>query len=159
MRIPEVFSGLTDSASRSRAGQVQVLPKSLDADRPRVFSADRSAKIAELASRYDVTRITPSEFSEFARKLFDAGTIGPADLAELLAIRADLDSAGIRPDQRVDLVEFYREKALTVQRQAEIDGDAANDRLISSVRRKLDWAEKLAAVHRQSDSVDVDAVA
>ena len=72
-----------------------------------------------IVSRYDMTDITPNDFSNMIQQLYAKGAVSAKDMQELSSIRADLEAAGVGADQSVDLQEFYQ------QRLAEAQADAA----------------------------------
>jgi hypothetical protein len=118
-----------------------------------------SAAMTQILTKYDVTHITPGELSEMLQKLHQAGALKDDEFQELSGIRLDLESAGIKPDERVDLVEFYTRKLKQLQRKLEDGSDPAAVGQLSSVLRRLDWVQKFAVVQSNPGAAGVDVVA
>ncbi|MDZ7618774.1 MAG: hypothetical protein U1E05_17350, partial [Patescibacteria group bacterium] len=156
MQIQSVLSGQTDPASKRQTELFDALTsRSLgNGGRPEA-SANLSTADAtrSILGAYDVTRITPRQFTEMIQQLHDAGTISQQEFEQLATIRLDMDSAGIDPDQSVDLVQFYRDK---------IEGRSQNgfaQAAPDALTRRLDWIEKFALIQEEPDSLGIDAFA
>lgn len=129
-------------------------------------SSGSSRAVGEIFAQYDVTKITPQKFSEMLQKLQAAGVINADDMRELSQIRTDMDQAGIRPDETVNLLDFSNEKLQKLQKQlADLDPNtqpsdrAALQQSISSAQRRFDWLQKFAAMHSSPELVGLSAVA
>jgi uncharacterized Zn finger protein len=116
--------------------------------------------VGEILGQYDVSDITPKEFSEMVQKLRNTGCMEEADLRELTQIRSDLDTSGIAADEKVNLLTYYRQRLHTLQSQGSgaTESDTAKQSM-AGVQRRLDWVQKLATMHEASDAVGLDAVA
>lgn len=106
---------------------------------------------AQIVAQYDLARITPTQFSELVQKLQQAGALTTAEVRELLAIRGDLESAGIRPDEPVDLRDFYARQLRRLRRQLATSPEPTAQEQLSTVLRRLEWVEKLAAMRAYAD--------
>ena len=124
-------------------------------------SAVMSSTVAgEILARYDVTDITPREFSEMVQKLYETGTISETELQQLAVIRQDMDLEDLDPDESIDLMEFYVKKIEKAQRQFEdLDGPPQPHQQLTPLLRRLDWIEKFALVQSAPDAIGLDAVA
>src|SRR5262245_61914725 len=56
-----------------------------------------SASFHEILAHYDVTHITPREFSELVQKLHESGDISDVEAQELALMRVDLDGSNADP--------------------------------------------------------------
>ena len=74
-----------------------------------------TAAMREILSHYDMTDITPNDFSKLIQQLSDKGAISPKDMQELSSIRVDLENAGVNPDESVNLLDFYQQQIAKVQ--------------------------------------------
>jgi len=79
-----------------------------------------------------------------------------------------LDSAGVLPEQNVNLLDFCSGKIQTAQQQIKANqasptpDPAAQQTLQQSagaMQRRLDWLEKLAVVHSTPGTLGLDATA
>lgn len=109
----------------------------------------------EILAHYDVTQITPREFSELIQKLHAAGAVDDEQYRELSLVRVDLDAARIDADEPVDLLGFYadrlREQQGELQRLAgrakkHPEVTANIDTALADTRARLAWIEKFARV-------------
>jgi hypothetical protein len=162
MQIRNVLAGHPDTAALAKpsetgeptAGQ----PPRADELHPS-SAAGGAAAMAEILSRYDVTDISPTEFSQMIQKLFEAGALSEKELQQLAAIRLDLDLDGVESDESVDLLEFYARKIKKVQaRWDDSDGPAAGRQQLGPLLHRLDWLEKFAVIHSAPDAIGLDAV-
>lgn len=157
MQVPNILSGYTDPATRRPAELLDSIAIRTAGDQE---SAERApgltsgAAARNVLENYDVTRITPRQFTEMIHRLFDAGAISQQEFDQLATIRLDLDIAGIDPDQSIDLLQFYREKTDEARRQGERT-PAVADALLN----RLDWIEKFALVQASPDAFGLDALA
>ena len=117
-----------------------------------------------ILAQYDVSDITPKQFSEMVQKLRDTGCMDEADLRELTQIRSDLDGSGIEANEKVNLLTHYQQRLHTLQSQSQtLDSGSAETATVkqsmAGVQRRLDWLQKLATMHETSDAMGLDAVA
>ena len=121
-------------------------------------SATTSA-LGEILARYDVTDITPREFSEMLHRMHKGGVITEDELKDLSQIRVDLDRDGIDSDESINLVDYYANKL----RKQPLDFDATtlsgDEPSPEVLQRRLGWLEKLALVQSSPDDVELDEVA
>ncbi len=119
-----------------------------------------STVLAEILSKYDVTDITPMEFSAMVQKLYEAGAISENELQQLSAIRHELDAGGVDPDGSLDLLEYYVDKIEKLQRRFDpSEGQPPDAEQLGPLLRRLDWIEKFALVQAAPDTVGFSAVA
>ncbi len=117
-------------------------------------SSATSPVFRQLLSHYDVSSITPRQFSEMLQKLHKSGTINDQQYQNLSQIRTDLDTSGIEPDEEVDLVKFYSQKLNNAQGAAQTKTGSlptAQSQSLSMIQQRLDWLQKVSTI--QSDPV------
>jgi len=144
MQIGGITSSYPDPM-RSASGEIL---EALAGGKSSKEQASSSASLASVAAatdileKYDVTDITPSEYSDMVQELFEAGVIDDGDFNQLASVRLELDAAGVEPDESVDLVQFYRRKLEDILRRT--DGTAEPP---AALKQRLDWVEKFSMIH------------
>jgi hypothetical protein len=159
MKISNIIAGLTDAkAASKRPETIELSPgKPSQAQWPDGLNPAAAAELRKALAGFDVTAITPDEFSTLVQRLYKAGAISQEDYQQLAAIRADLHAEGIRPDERVNLVEFYGRKLRRLQ--SRIDSlDPAERQQLAAVTLRLDWVQKLAAMRQSPQGFGVTVV-
>ncbi|GEM_PF-3554538 len=111
--------------------------------------ASRPASPAEILGRYDLTDITPREFSQLLDELHQAGLLTDEQFRELNEIRKDLASADVLPQEKIDLLDFYRQLLDQAKTADGADNDAGNLQRIADWQRRLGWLEKLASAQAE----------
>ncbi len=128
-----------------------------------VSNSAAQARLREILAGYDVTNISPKAFSGLLQELQQASILPDKDQNELFQIRVDLDRENVAPDQRVNLLEMYRQRVKDAERDAagleERLGPLSAQTLMASLRRRLDWLEKFAAIHASPDGAAVNTLA
>ena len=157
MQVQNILSGYTDPATRRPTDlldsiAIRTVGDTDDAERARRLASGVAAR--NVLETYDVTKITPRQFTEMIQRLFDARAISQQEFDQLAAIRLELDVAGIDPDQSVDLLQFYRDKIEETQRQGGRDAAVPD-----ALRHRLDWIEKFALVQASPEAFGLDALA
>jgi len=163
MQISNIISSLADPTTWGKKGEVTVQAGESAAKtiEPQAQSnpAARKASV-EILRKYDVTHITPEEFSQMIQKLYKSGAISEKDYQELSAIRIDLENAHLEPDESVNLLEFYTNKLSKAQKEMYIDLDeATRQQQLGPDLRRLDWLEKFAMIQAHPDAVGLDMAA
>jgi hypothetical protein len=125
--------------------------------------ASATAALRRIVAQYDVTHISPREFSTMIGQLHEAGALSDGQFQELSQIRADLDLQEVDPDEPLNLVDFYVDK---LRELLEAPDDSAVSESappaaergpqIASAQRHLQWLEKFAAIQSSADAVGVD---
>ena len=163
MQISNVLSSFTDAAklggktAESAAGSLLKVLKPSDAAGQ--TSAASRAAMNDILKKYDVTKITPEDFSKMITKLHDAGAISDQDFQELSSIRTDLESQGVASDQTVNLVQLYGDQLRKVQQQMGDTPDTESQQKLAPAMRKLDWLQKFALLHANPDAAGIDLAA
>jgi acyl-CoA reductase-like NAD-dependent aldehyde dehydrogenase len=163
MQISNVLAGYSDPATMAKQGEAGEAAgaRGLKAAEGHASPATGKAKaMAEILSRYDVTDISPAEFSRMIQRLFEAGTLSEQELQQLAAIRMDLDLDGVEVDESIDLLDFYAQKIEKLQRRlSDADTPGAGNQQLAPLLHRLDWLEKFALIQSTPDSIGLDAVA
>ena len=162
MNINLVSSGRRDlSVSAKPGGTVEAIIDSTmrPIDSGAAAAATPTRALREIVGRYDVTDISPNELSEMVQQLFEAGAISETELQQLAAIRLDLDASGLEADDSIDLLEYFAEKIVKLQRRFdEDDGPAAVGGQLAATLRRLDWVQKLASIQSGQGLAELDAL-
>lgn len=157
MLMPSVLSGAAQrlapwlAGGRPAGGAGSAGAPKGAAPPPRASSSAKADALRTLAAHYDVTRITPREFSELVQRLRKADVLTETDLQELAGIRVDLEQAGLSADEEVDLVDFYRRRLEQLEAETKAD-PTANRAQLDRYRRRLDWVTRLALMHREPEA-------
>jgi len=145
--LPTVRQG-TDAAA-----PVQSKPTETTAAEPN--SPATSSSFRQILSKYDISSITPRQFSEMLQKLHQSGTISGQQYQDLSQIRTDLDASGVQPDEEVDLVKFYSQKLNKAQGAAAAAQTkssslpAGQSQSLTTMQQRLEWLRKVSTI--QSD--------
>ena len=163
MQISNVSAGYTDSPALGRQGETIERLGTRPADAARLkttaSSPGQTSALGEILARYDVTDISPTEFSEMIQKLYEAGSLSEAELQQLAVIRLDLEAAGVEPDESIDLLDFYTRAIKKLQRRTDQPETPMKEaRQFTAMLRRLDWMEKFALIQSAPDAVGLDAV-
>ena len=163
MQVSSILAGYPDPTALGKRGETGEAAASRPAETVQLDAASaagRAAALAEILSRYDVTDICPTEFSEMIQKLYEAGAISENELQQLAAIRLELDTEGVEADESIDLLEFYVDKIEKAQRRLEDSDDApASRQQLGPMLRRLDWVQKFALIQSAPDAIGLDATA
>ena len=162
MQISNVLAGWADPAAvakRNDPFEAASARAAKAAEAGAATTPNNRAALSQILGKYDVRRITPTEFAEMIQKLQQAGAITEGEFQELAAIRLDLESAQLKPNEPVDLMEFYAQKIKDAQRQGDnADPPSARPQLKPLLRR-LEWIEKFSVIQANPGAAGVDAVA
>ena len=126
-------------------------------------AAPAGNQLRDILTQFDVTNISPQGFSDLVQKLRQTGLLPDKDYQELTAIRTDLDRDGVAATQRVNLVEMYTKKLASLEQdfkaQQEKLGTAEAQAMDATLRRRLDWLQKLSAIHASPETATINALA
>lgn len=163
MQISNIISGLADPTTWGKKNEVAVpaAENAIKSIEPQVLSnpAARKASV-EILRKYNVTNISPEDFSQMIQKLYKSGVLTEKDYQELSAIRMDLEHAGVESKESINLLEFYSDNVSKAQKElgATLDEAAQQQRLGPDLRR-LDWLQKFAVIQANPDAVGLDVAA
>lgn len=111
------------------------------------------ATLRKIVAQYDMTNVSPREFSEMLDRLKESGALSEKDFQDLAAIRMELDKAGMQSDESLDLLAYFQMRVDQLQGQSPgtvPEGD------LSSARRQTEWLQRLAEIHAgQGKQLDV----
>lgn len=161
MQIRNILAGQSEQTLLGKRGASEPVGSAATASTEPAATPSRSvtSAMAAVLANYDIAQITPSEYSQMLQELAAAGVLSHEDYQELAAVRVDLDTAGVEPDEPVDLVSFYRQLVGKLERQ--LDGaeqPQAMRQQIQNLRRRLDWMEKFAVVQANPGAAGIDEV-
>ncbi|MBN2579928.1 MAG: hypothetical protein JXB10_13145 [Pirellulales bacterium] len=162
MQISSIINSFTDTLSLGKKAETAASAASQAASAPEAaVSATASRKVlAEILKKYDVTKITPEEFSQMLKELSQAGVLSEKEIQELSAIRLDLESARFDSNETVNLLDFYNDKIGQIQRQRNSSDDAASQQeILAPLINRLGWLEKFSTIHSHPEAVGVDLAA
>jgi hypothetical protein len=163
MQVSNVSTGYADPAAlgkRSEPAESSGIRSKLG-DMLGSVTGGKKASAADIVAQYDVTHITPTQFSQMVQKLYHSGALSDAEFQELSAVRLDLETAGIQPDEKINLRQFYADKVKDIEQQQSADpsGQPASQQNMEPVLRRFQWVEKFAVMQSSPDGAGVDAVA
>ncbi|ASV76893.1 hypothetical protein THTE_4292 [Thermogutta terrifontis] len=145
---PSSRTGQTEAAQTGQTAENEspstLLTGLLTGDEGRLSVARR------ILESYDVTHITPRQFSEMLEKMRDAGLITDAEFNELAKIRTDLSEAGVEPDEAVDLLSFYQQRLRRLELWGEENPDGTLPTLRTAWEKRLQWLEKVATARQNA---------
>jgi len=165
MQISNVLNGYADATSGGRRSDSteRSTGRAAETQSSRGLSGTPTEAMRQVMADYDLTQITPQQYSEMLDRLRKGNAITEEEYAQLSQVRTELDSGGIGADEKVDLLSFYHQRTQRLSKQVEETTDTASrSGLAQSLRdtqHRLDWLEKLEMVHAQPDSIGLDAVA
>jgi hypothetical protein len=160
MKVPNILSGMSDLASRAkRTDSDAATAAGATAAANSAVPPTAAAAMREIVSRYDMTDITPNDFSSMIQQLYAKGAVSAKDMQDLSSIRADLEAAGVTADQSVNLQEFYQQRLGKAKADAAQSPDPAAAANIQSLAARMTWVQKFAAVRQAGDTAGVNAVA
>jgi hypothetical protein len=163
MQISNVISGLTDPTTWGKKNETAVQTgasavKSIEPQNQGSSSARKTT--AEILHKYNVTGITPDEFSQMIQQLYKAGALSEKDYQELAAVRQDLEHAAVDSDEPINLLEFYSNKVSKAQKEmGNTLDEAARQQTLGPDMRRLDWLQKFAVIQANPDAAGLDVTA
>lgn len=162
MIVPGVLGGLntlTSPFKQSERFDVKAAARKLTANLQSQLSTPTAA-MRSILSQYDMTAITPNSFANLVQQLSAKGTISSKDAQQLSSIPVDLANAGVSPDEKVNLLDFYQQQIAKVQETAAQSPNAtAAQANFSQLVGRMQWVAKFAAVRQQGAPNGVNAVA
>ncbi len=163
MQIQQILTGLSDAAltgARRHPFQSGAATGAEATESPAGSVLSPSRLMADIVAHYDVTDITPAEFSELIHKLAEAGGLAGAELETLAAVRVELEAEGVDADESIDLVEFYADRLERLRRDLQLDPESvALKHQFGQVLKKLHSLQKLLLIHSDPAALGLDATA
>ena len=160
MQVPNVLGAVSNATLQATAA-AKPAANTLAATAASASSqASAAASMRAIVAQYDMTDITPNDFTNMIQQLYAKGAVSAKDMQELSSIRGDLEAAGVGADQSVNLQEFYEQRLTAAQAEAvqSPDSEAAQSD-IQGVATRLSWVQKFAAVRQAGGAAGVNAVA
>ena len=162
-----VLSGLLSPLSKTSQPEEAVESVAADlltaSERPSQTSSEATAALRNILARYDVTNISPRQFSAMLEELHETGAMSEEELNQLGLIFLDLDAEHVDLDESLDLVKFYSDKLDKLQEQLEEGevGEGGTSGVASSlaaVQSRLNWLTKFALMHSAPDAVGMNVL-
>lgn len=131
-------------------------------------SLAQSATYRQILADYDVTHITPQQFSQMIRELHTAGAINDEELRELASLRFELDRAEVRPDEEVNLLDLFGQRLKSLQDSStaaatgmETDNQSpdAREQAMKLAERQMEWLKKFAAIQSEGSATPLNTIA
>ena len=161
MQISQLLAGYPEQASagkRNERTESGVSPPVDQSQQPPALSSGLTAVLRQIAGHYNVTEITPREFSDMLDALHQAGALADEQLQQLARIRIDLDLENIDPDEEVDLVDFYADKLDELMRAEDGSLASGGSPDVAQTEQLLGWMEKFAVIQSSADVLGLDAI-
>ncbi len=159
MQIKGLSGGFADSGAVGRRNELLAVVSGKGGE-PNSQAAGSSNATMDLltgiVSDYDLSDITPRDFSAMLRELRDAGALTDAEYGDLAQIRLDMDAENLDPDDSVDLLAFCQ-KTLDRARH-DNTSDAGPPPAMTAMQRRIDWLEKVAILQESPDAAGLNAL-
>ena len=163
MQINNIIPGLADPTTWGKKNEAatQATEKSIKSIEAQAQNNSAASKATvEILRKYDVTRISPEEFSQMIQKLYKTGALSEKDYLELSAINKDLEHAGVEPNEAINILEYYSDKVSKAQKAMGTTLDeVARQQQLGPEMRRLDWLQKFAMIQANPDAVGLDMAA
>ncbi len=154
--------------TRSNEAGPQLVDTPLDKKSDSVeSSAAQSSTYREILANYDVTHITPQQFSQLIHELHSAGAINDSELHELASIRFELDRSEYSSNEPVDLVDLFSTRVDDLLQSSEDAGTGREEsdqspesrqESIGLAKRQLEWLQKFATLHSDTSREGLNAL-
>jgi hypothetical protein len=160
MQVPNIAAGMAASLGKQMSAEAKTAASTAATAVNSATTLSSSSAMRQIVAQYDMTDITPNDFSSMIQQLYAKGAVSPKDMQELSAIRADLQTAGVGADQSVNLEEFYQQQLAKAQANAQQSPDpvAANAN-VQAIATRMTWVQQFAAVRQMDNPSGVNAVA
>ena len=158
MQITGLSAGYSDSGAVGRRNELLEAVTGKSREQNTQAAGGLNARMEELkgiVSQYDLTDITPRDFSEMLRELRDAGALTETEYGDLAQIRLDMDTENVDPDESLNLLEFYGKSIDRARGDSESDTAST---MLASMERRLDWLEKVAVLQESPDAAGLNAL-
>ena len=167
MRVNNVFAGYSNPTAlgkRNETNEAAIGATGKSPGASGVPGSEAATALGDILAQYDVTAISPAQFSEMIQKLYQAGAISERELQELSLIRLDLYVSEAPADEPIDLLDFYTDKLEDLQDslgdpEADADMLTTGDPSLSTLRNRLAWIEKFAIAQSAPDAIGLNALA
>lgn len=165
MQITSVLSGYADATNGGRRSESseRSTSRSAGSQLTRGLSGTPNEAMQQIMADYDLTQITPEQYSEMLNRLRKENAITEEEYAQLSQVRTELDGEGIDPNETIDLLSFYHQRSQDLSKRLEetstnTAGRATLGQSLTATQHRLDWLEKLEMVHSQPDSIGLDTL-
>ena len=158
MQISGLSGSYADSGTVARRSELLAAATSKSTEKASSLANSTEGttdQLVAVVSQYDITDISPRDFSEMLRELRDSGAITESEYGELAQIRLDMDAEGLDPDESVNLLDFYE----TAVNRARQDEDSEQTSVsFEAMERRLDWLQKVAILEETPDAAGINTL-
>lgn len=167
MNFGQLATPIFGSRSDQTGAQSGDVPLAAPTDSTTGSSATSTSDYRQILSKYNVSDITPREFSQLIHDLSASGAINDSELQELTSIRFDLDKSGYDADEKVDLVNLFGARLKQLQESSKDAGtgvetsDQTPERRqanLDASQKQLEWLQKFATLHAESSSESLNTL-
>lgn len=167
MQITSLLPGYPDPAALAKRNEPAEATGARPPETPTPQTAPATGAAAvfrEIVARYDVTDISPRQFSEMVHQLHQAGALTDQQFQELSLIRLEVDLDGVDPDESLDLLDFYADKLRDLQWALEDLQDHADpistaaSSQLTSMEDRFAWIQKFALIQSAPEAIGLDAI-
>ncbi len=160
------YTDLTTGSSLQETGEKLLNPSeaTLGSATEMTLSGNPKAEaFREILSDYDVTEMTPNEFSEMVSKMYDEGIISEEQYQQLSQIRVELEKAGVDSSESINLLEFYLNKLGSDSGNERFtpffsSGPTDSNKMSDTEKTCLQWIQKLAVAGESNEIVGMDTL-
>lgn len=115
------------------------------------------AALRSVLARYDVTQITPRQYSQMLEEMRSTGALTEDELNQLGQVLLDLNAENVDPDDEINLLDFYTDRLEKLQGQMQEGGsdEAACSGVAQSlagVQNRLDWLTKFSLIQASGNA-------
>jgi hypothetical protein len=148
------LSGLSNVAKKTASSASAAVQSVTGSTTPQ--TPESTAAMRDILTQYDVTNISPNDFSTMIQQLAEKGAISQKDLQDLSSIRSELDSSGAAPDKPINVLDFYRQQVQKIQTTATGQDPATAQQTLGPMLQRLGWLEKFSLGHSQPDAIGMN---
>jgi hypothetical protein len=161
MQVSNIISGLNDAATttaKKSGNSAQSIISAMRAvDKRTSANSSLSVISAGILSQYDVTNITPTEYTEMIQQLYQAGVLSESDYRELTKVNNELSNDKIDSDEKLNLLDYYTNKVNEAKESLKSSlSEASKQKALGADLRRLDWIQKFATVQANPESAGLD---
>jgi len=164
MQINNVLSSQADVTSAGKRAASAGTAAANSVASAATASTSSTSAMAEVMRNYDLTEMTPTQFSEMIQKLRDNGSLTDAEYSQLAQLRAAMESDGIASDQAINVLNYCSQKCQALQKQADAlekgsTTRASAEKSLATMQDCHSWVQKLQVVHQSPDSIGLNTTA
>jgi hypothetical protein len=162
MQISNLIPGFADKANvltKHAATTATVAGGTLATAATSSTTNPATTALRQILAKYDVTDISPNDFSTMIQSLYNNGSISKTDFQNLSSLRSEVQASGVQPDEQINLLDYYRQQVQNAQAATANPSDTAAQQQIAPMLQRLGWLEKFAAGHAQPETIGLSTLA